>query len=211
MDWKRLLSRRWVKIPVFLLCLVPALLLYRRYLDRDLGALGPNPVEFITHATGDWTLRFLAITLAMSPLRRLRGLPDPIRFRRMLGLFAFFYGCLHFTTYLWLDKSFDFHEIVKDVWKRPFITVGFLGFAAMVPLALTSTAGWIRRLGGRRWQMLHRLIYVSACAGVVHYYWLVKSDVRKPLLYGGIMAVLLGERVVAAVRKSRRRVPAAPL
>ena len=118
------------------------------------------------------------------------------------GLFAFFYGCLHFTTYLWLDKFFDFHEIVKDVWKRPFITVGFLGFICMAPLALTSTAGWIRRLGGRRWQMLHRLIYVSAIAGVVHYYWLVKSDVRKPLLYGAIVLLLLGERVVVAVRKS---------
>jgi sulfoxide reductase heme-binding subunit YedZ len=199
MDWKRLLARRWMKIPVFLLCLVPALLLAR---NAYLQILGPNPIETITHDTGDWTLNFLAVTLCISPLRRLLGLPDLIRFRRMLGLFAFFYGCLHFATYLWLDKFFDFHEIVNDVWKRPFITVGFLGFMAMVPLALTSTAGWIRRLGGRRWQMLHRLIYLSACAGVVHYYWLVKSDVRKPLLYGGIMAVLLGERVVAAARKS---------
>jgi sulfoxide reductase heme-binding subunit YedZ len=158
--------------------------------------LGANPVEFITHATGDWTLRFLAITLAVSPLRRLLGLPELIRFRRMLGLFAFFYGCLHFTTYLWLDKFFNFDEIAKDVWKRPFITAGFLGFISMAPLALTSTAGWIRRLGGRRWQMLHRLIYISAIAGVVHYYWLVKSDVRKPLLYGAIVFVLLAERVV---------------
>jgi sulfoxide reductase heme-binding subunit YedZ len=113
--------------------------------------LGANPIEFITHATGDWTLRFLAITLALSPLRRLLGLPELIRFRRMLGLFAFFYGCLHFTTYLWLDKFFDFHKIAKDVWKRPFITAGFLGFISMAPLALTSTAGCIRRLGGRRW------------------------------------------------------------
>ena len=143
-----------------------------------------------------WTLRFLAITLAVSPLRRLLGLPDLIRFRRMLGLFAFFYGCLHFTTYLWLDKFFNFDEIAKDVWKRPFITAGFLGFISMAPLALTSTAGWIRRLGGRRWQMLHRLIYISAIAGVVHYYWLVKSDVRKPLLYGAIVFVLLAERAV---------------
>ena len=199
MQWTRLLSRRWIKIPVFALCLVPVLLLAWKAFHQGLGA---NPIEFITHATGDWTLRFLAITLAVSPLRRLLGLPELIRFRRMLGLFAFFYGCLHFTTYLWLDKFFDFHEIVKDVWKRPFITVGFLGFICMAPLALTSTAGWIRRLGGRRWQMLHRLIYVSAIAGVVHYYWLVKSDVRKPLLYGGIVLVLLSERVVVAIRKS---------
>jgi sulfoxide reductase heme-binding subunit YedZ len=156
----------------------------------------------------------LAITLAVSPLRRLLGLPELIRFRRMLGLFAFFYGCLHFTTYLWLDKFFDFHEIAKDVLKRPFITAGFLAFISMVPLALTSTAGWIRRLGGRRWQMLHRLIYVSAIAGVVHYYWLVKSDVRLPLLYASIMLLLLGERVVAALRKSsagRARGADAPL
>ena len=145
----------------------------------------------------------MAITLAVSPLRRLLRLPELIRFRRMLGLFAFFYGCLHFTTYLWLDKFFDFHEIAKDVWKRPFITAGFLGFISMAPLALTSTAGWIRRLGGRRWQMLHRLVYLTAIAGVVHYYWLVKSDVRKPLLYGSIVLVLLGERAVGAFRKSR--------
>ena len=164
MHSKRLLSRRWLKIPVFLLCLAPLLLLAWKALHQDLGA---NPVEFITHATGDWTLRFLAITLAVSPLRRLLRLPELIRFRRMLGLFAFFYGCLHFTTYLWLDKFFNFDEIAKDVWKRPFITAGFLGFISMAPLALTSTAGWIRRLGGRRWQMLHRLIYISAIAGVV--------------------------------------------
>jgi methionine sulfoxide reductase heme-binding subunit len=200
MHWKRWLTRRWMKIPIFLLCLVPLLLLLWKYFHQDLGA---NPIEFITHATGDWTLRFLAITLAISPLRRLLGLPELIRFRRMLGLFAFFYGCLHFTTYLWLDKFFDFHEIVKDVAKRPFITAGFLGFISMAPLALTSTAGWIRRLGGRRWQMLHRLIYLTAIAGVVHYYWLVKSDVRKPVLYGAIVFVLLGERAVAAFRKSR--------
>jgi len=200
MTWKRLLSRRWMKIPVFLLGLAPVLLLAWKAFHQDLGA---NPIEFITHATGDWTLRFLAITLAISPLRRLLGLPELIRFRRMLGLFAFFYGCLHFTTYLWLDKFFDFAEITKDVWKRPFITAGFLGFISMAPLALTSTAGWIRRLGGRRWQMLHRLIYVSAIAGVVHYYWLVKSDIRLPLLYGSIVLLLLAERAVAAFRKSR--------
>jgi len=205
MYWKRLLTRRWMKIPVFVCCLIPVSLLAWKAFHQDLGA---NPIEFITHATGDWTIRFLAITLAVSPLRRLLGLPDLIRFRRMLGLFAFFYGCLHFMTYLWLDKFFDFHEIVKDVEKRPFITAGFVGFVAMAPLALTSTAGWIRRLGGRRWQLLHRLIYLSACAGVVHYYWLVKSDVRKPLMYAGIVFVLFAERAVAAFRKPRSKLEA---
>jgi sulfoxide reductase heme-binding subunit YedZ len=203
MPSKRLPSPRWLKIPVFLLCLVPALLLASKAFHQDLGA---NPIEFITHSTGDWTLRFLALTLAVSPLRRLLGLPALIRFRRMLGLFAFFYGCLHFTTYLWLDKFFDFHEIANDVYKRPFITAGFLGFISMLPLAITSTAGWIRRLGGRRWRMLHRLIYVSAAAGVVHFYWLVKSDVRKPLLYGSIVFVLLAERAVVSLRKSAVKV-----
>ncbi len=184
-----------LKIPAFVLCLTPALWLAWRAFHQDLGA---NPIEFITHATGDWTIRFLCITLAVTPLRRLLGRPELIRFRRMLGLFAFFYGCLHFMTYLWLDKFFDFGEIARDVWKRPFITAGFTGFVAMLPLALTSTAGWIRRLGGRRWQRLHRLVYVSAAAGAVHYYWLVKSDIRKPLLYASLLAVLLGYRVVAA-------------
>ena len=194
------LKRLWLKALVFLLCLVPVALLAAGFLRNDLGA---NPIEYITHATGDWTLRFLLITLAVTPVRKIFGPPGLIRFRRMLGLFAFFYGCLHFTTWLGLDKFFDLHEIAKDVWKRPFITAGFLGFIAMAPLALTSTAGSIRRLGGRRWQMLHRLIYLSAIAGVVHYYWLVKSDVRKPLLYGSIVVVLFAERAIAAFRKSR--------
>jgi sulfoxide reductase heme-binding subunit YedZ len=198
---------KWIKIPVFLLCLVPAVLLAWKGFHQDLGA---NPIEFITHATGDWTIRFLCITLAVTPLRRLLGLPQLIRYRRMFGLFAFFYGSLHFMTYLWLDKFFDFSEITKDVYKRPFITAGFVAFVSMLPLALTSTAGWIRRLGGRRWQQLHRLIYLSAIAGVIHYYWLVKSDVRKPLLYAAIVAVLLGYRVIAAQRKSSARTRGAP-
>jgi sulfoxide reductase heme-binding subunit YedZ len=158
---------------------------------QDLGA---NPIEFITHRTGDWTLRFLFITLAVTPLRKLLGVPDLIRFRRMLGLFAFFYGSMHLMTYLWLDKFFDLAGILDDVGKRRFIMAGFTGFVLMVPLAVTSTSGWIRRLGGKRWQLLHRLVYVAAVAGVVHYYWLVKSDVRLPLLYGLILAVLLGSR-----------------
>jgi methionine sulfoxide reductase heme-binding subunit len=184
-----------MKVFVFALCLSPALLLVWQGFS---GGLGANPIEFITHATGDWTLRFLAITLAVTPLRKLLRLPELVRFRRMLGLFAFSYGCLHFMTYLWLDKFFSWGEIAKDVVKRPFITAGFTAFVLLIPLAITSTAGWIRRLGGKRWQMLHRLVYVSAVAGVVHYYWLVKSDITRPVFYGIIVALLLAYR--AAVK-----------
>jgi sulfoxide reductase heme-binding subunit YedZ len=132
--------------------------------------------------------------------------PSLIKFRRMFGLFAFFYGCAHFTVYLWLDKFFNLHEILADVGKRKYITVGFTAFVLLVPLALTSTAGWIRRLGGKRWQALHRLIYAAAIAGVIHYLWLVKADIRKPLEYGAILAVLLGYRIVVwAAPKLKRR------
>jgi methionine sulfoxide reductase heme-binding subunit len=181
------------KAVVFLLCLVPALRLLWSF-HKD--ALGPNPVENITHTTGDWTIYFLLITLSITPLRRLLNQPALVGFRRMLGLFAFFYGCLHLTTYLWLDQSFDWSGIWKDIYKRPYITAGFTAWALMVPLALTSTAWSIRKLGGKRWQQLHRLIYFSALAGVVHYYWLVKSDVRLPLLYASILLVLLFYRLV---------------
>ena len=186
------IDMRWIKPPLFLLCLTPAAWLLWKGLRQDLGA---NPIEFITHATGDWTLRFLALTLAITPLRKLSGLPQLIRFRRMLGLFAFFYGFLHLLTYIWLDKFFEVREIFADAGKRPFITAGFAAFVLMVPLAITSTAGWIRRLGGRRWQRLHRLVYISAVAGVVHYYWLVKSDIRGPLAYGAVFFFLLAFRV----------------
>jgi sulfoxide reductase heme-binding subunit YedZ len=204
MPLNRILTRRALKIPVFTLCLVPTLLLGWKALNGDLGA---NPIEFITHATGDWTIRFLCITLSITPLRKLLRLPDLIRFRRMLGLFGFFYGCLHFLTWLVLDKFFAWDEILKDVVKRPFITAGFTAFVLLIPLAVTSTKGWIRRMGGKRWQALHRLIYVSACAGVVHYYWLVKSDIRLPVLYGSIVAVLLGYRLIVNLRKGRKPLP----
>jgi len=183
-----LLANKWTKVPIFLLCLVPLGVLVWRALTANLGA---NPVEFIQHATGDWTLRFLVFTLSITPLRKLLKLPELIRFRRMLGLFAFFYACLHFLTYLGPDQSFDLAAIWRDVAKRPFITVGFTAFVLLVPLAITSTAGWIRRLGGRRWQMLHRAIYISAICGVIHYYWLVKSAVLRPLTYAAIVGVLL--------------------
>jgi len=182
------LSSRWTKALLFLLCLVPLFLLGWRYYHNQLGA---NPIESITHKTGDWTIRFLLITLCVTPLRKLLNQPQLARFRRMLGLFAFFYGCLHLTTWVWLDKFFDVHEMWRDVLKRRFITVGMTGFVLMIPLAVTSTAGWVRRLGFVRWQRLHRLVYFSALAGVIHYYWLVKSDVRLPLFYAGILALLL--------------------
>ncbi len=157
----------------------------------------PNPVEFITHFTGDWTIRLLVATLAITPLRKLLRVPDLIRFRRLIGLFAFFYACLHFATYIWLDHDFDMDAIVKDVAKRPYVTAGFTAFVLMIPLAITSTTGWIRRLGGKRWQRLHQLIYVSAIAAVIHYYWLVKSDIRLPALYGLLVALELGYRLAA--------------
>jgi len=190
---------RWLKITVFAAVLVPFALLGWKAYQQDLSA---NPIEYITHWTGDWTLRLIVITLAITPLRKLLRWPDLVKVRRMIGLFAFFYGCLHLTTYLWLDKFFAWGEIVKDIGKRPFITAGFAAFITMLPLAITSTAGWIRRLGGKRWQMLHRLIYFSACAAVVHYYWLVKSDIRKPVFYGALVVILLAYRAIVALRRS---------
>jgi len=182
------------------LCLLPLAGLGWRALHGELTA---NPIEFITHATGDWTLRFLIITLCVTPFRKILHLPELIRFRRMLGLFAFFYACLHFTTYIWLDKFFDLSEMWKDIAKRKYITVGFTAFLLLIPLAVTSTAGWIRRLGGKRWQRLHRLIYFSATLGVIHYYWLVKSAVIRPLTYGVIVAVLLLWRLFASLSKKK--------
>jgi methionine sulfoxide reductase heme-binding subunit len=201
----------WIKTVVFCLCLAP--LAWLGWLGGH-GRLGANPIERITHFTGDWTLRLIVMTLAVTPLRKLLGMPALIRYRRMIGLFAFFYGSLHFLTYIWLDKFFDLHDMVKDVAKRPFITVGFSAFVLLIPLAVTSTAGWIRRLGGKRWQRLHRLIYATAALAVVHYYWLVKSDVRLPLFYGALVALLLGYRVAAWLlggRPSRPRAAGAGL
>ena len=199
---------RTFKVVVFMVCLIPVGILAWEFFGAhptDMTnwgvGLGPNPVEALEHGTGDWTLRFLLITLAITPLRKLLRAPALIKFRRMLGLFAFFYGCLHFTTYLWVDKFFNIHEILADIVKRKYITVGFLAFVLLIPLALTSTAGWIRRLGGKRWQALHRLIYISAVAGVIHYLWLVKADIHKPLEYGAILGMLLLYRVVMWQRR----------
>ncbi len=159
------------------------------------GGLGANPIEFITHSTGRWTLTFLLVTLAVTPLRRWLGWNWLLRLRRMLGLFAFFYAALHFSTYLVLDQFFDLGAIVKDVLKRPYITVGFTAFVLLIPLAVTSTNAMVRRLGARRWQRLHRLVYAIAIAGVIHWWWLVKADIRLPLAAGAVLAALLGARM----------------
>jgi sulfoxide reductase heme-binding subunit YedZ len=193
-----MLRSRWAKVVLWILCLAPLVQLSWLAYQQELTA---NPLEFLTHFTGDWTINLLVTTLAITPLRKLLRLPDLIRFRRPIGLFAFFYGSLHFLTYLWFDKFFDTGEILKDVVKRPFITMGFAAFILMLPLAVTSTTGWIRRMGGKRWQLLHRLVYFSGIAAVIHYYWLVKADVRLPVTYGTIVFVLLLWRSAMWVRK----------
>ena len=187
---------RYFKPVIFLACLAPLANLAWRGFHAELGA---NPIEAITHFTGTCTLVFLLITLSVTPLRKLTRQYWLINLRRMFGLFAFFYGCLHLTTYVWLDKFFDVHEMLADIAKRRFITAGLAGFVLMIPLALTSTKGWIRRLGGKRWQALHRLIYLSAAAGVIHYIWLVKADLRSPLRYAFVLLVLLTYRIVASI------------
>jgi sulfoxide reductase heme-binding subunit YedZ len=183
------------------------------------GNLSVNPLSDITLFTGDWTIRFLCVTLAITPLRRLTGWNALIRFRRMAGLFAFFYGSTHFLIYVIADRfaGLDFPDgivawttvrsliasVGEDIYKRPFITIGFLAWLCMLPLALTSTAGMIRRLGGKRWAALHRLVYVSAVAGVVHYWWLVKADIRPPLRYGIVVGALLAARLIHAGLRAR--------
>jgi methionine sulfoxide reductase heme-binding subunit len=181
-----------LKAAVFGACLLPLAVLAWQALSNNLGA---NPIDEITDQTGIWTLRLLLITLAVTPARRLSGWNRLIRLRRMLGLLAFFYGSLHFLTYLWLDQFFVVEDIIADVRDRPFITVGFTSFVLLMPLAATSTAAMIKRLGGRWWQRLHRVVYAIAIGGVVHYLWLVKADIRQPLIYGGILAALLGFRL----------------
>ncbi|MGZ4842942.1 MAG: sulfite oxidase heme-binding subunit YedZ [Candidatus Angelobacter sp.] len=194
---------RALKAAVFLAFLGPVFVLTWKGFHDGLGA---NPIDVITRTTGRWTLTFLLITLSVTPVRKLSGLTWLIRFRRMLGLFAFLYGSLHLTTYIWLDKFFNVHEMLHDIAKRRFITAGMTAWVLMLPLAITSTTGWIRRMGGKRWQNLHRLIYFSAAAGVVHFMWLVKADLRRPFAYGGILAALLAYRaIVWLVAKARSR------
>ena len=189
---------KFYKVAVFVNALVPLALVgwdWRR------GQLGANPLDFVTRTTGTLTLVFLVLTLAVTPLRKWTGANWLVRLRRMLGLYAFFYGALHLTAYVWFDKWFDFAAIAQDVTRRWFILVGVLAFASLVPLAVTSTDGMIKRLGGRRWQRLHRLTYLAAAAGVAHYDLLVKSDVRKPLAFAALVGLLLGYRLFAAYRK----------
>jgi sulfoxide reductase heme-binding subunit YedZ len=193
------LVRNVVKPAVFVAALAPFLYLLWR---TAMGELSANPIEDITLTTGRWTLRFLMITLAVTPLRRLTRWQPAIRFRRMLGLFAFFYGTLHLLTYVVLDQFFAWHYILQDIAKRPYITVGFAAFVLMVPLALTSTSGMIRRLGGRRWALVHRLIYLTAAGGVIHYWWKVKADTRDPFAYALILVTLLAVRVWFVARKA---------
>lgn len=184
------------KVWIALACLLPLSRLI--YLGGS-GGLGANPIEFITRSTGTWTLAGLLVTLSITPLRRLTGRADLVRYRRMLGLFTFFYGCLHFATYIWLDQFFDPAAIAKDIVKRPFITVGFTAFVLLIPLAATSTHAMMRRLG-RRWQQLHRLVYPIAVLGVIHFLWLVKKDLTEPLIYGVALALLLALRLPWGIR-----------
>src|SRR5215831_12627762 len=191
---RRTIDVRYVRPLLFVICFLPAAVLVGEIVS---GGLGANPLEAIRDSTGIWTLRFLLITLAISPLRRLTKWHNIIKLRRTFGLFAFFYATLHFVSYIWLDQFFAFGEMLKDFAKRPFIMAGYASFIILIPLAITSTSKWILRLGGKRWQLLHRLVYLSAAAGVLHYFWRVKLDVQRPVIYGIILAVLLVLRVFA--------------
>lgn len=191
-----------LKAALFVFCLAPlAQLAWQGYA----GGLGANPIEFVTRHLGTWTLNILLITLAVTPLRHISGWHWLIRLRRMLGLYAFFYAALHFLTYLWLDQFFDLASIVKDIAKRPFITAGFTAFLLLIPLAATSNAAMIRRLGSRRWTQLHRSVYAIAIIGIIHYWWLVKKDISLPLLYAVLLGALLGFRAMRLARERQRQ------
>ncbi|KXU95847.1 sulfoxide reductase heme-binding subunit YedZ [Caballeronia megalochromosomata] len=200
---------RWlvpVKVAVFIAMLFP---LARLVLLGITGGLGANPIEFITRSTGLWTLVYLCITLAITPLRRMTGITALARFRRMIGLYAFFFAVLHFTTWIWFDKWFDVAAMLKDIGKRPFITVGFAAFALLIPLAVTSPKVMVRKLG-RRWQTLHRTIYLIAALAILHFWWMKagKHDFELPKIYGSIVIVLLGWRVIAWLRTRSTRLRA---
>ena len=190
-----------IKICVFLLALLPLTKLgMNTYWDK----LGANPIEKITRTTGYWTLTFLLISLSLTPLRRLSGCQWLMRIRRMLGLYAFLYGSLHFITYIVLDQFFDWEAILKDIIKRPYITVGFPAYLLLIPLAITSTDAMTRRLGGKRWRLLHKLVYLSAIGGVIHYWWLVKKDLTNPLSFAILLSLLLGLRLFYWQRNLRK-------
>lgn len=196
-----------IKALLFVLCAMPALLLAHGWFNNTLGA---NPIEVVTHSTGEWTLRMLLITLAVTPLRRITGLHWLLRVRRQLGLFAFAYASMHFATYVWLDLYFDWNAIALDIIERPFVTVGFAAFLLLIPLAVTSNQAAIRRLGGRKWLSLHRSVYAIAILGIIHYWWLVKADVLKPVLYALILLALLGVRAWWRELERRRQLAAVP-
>jgi len=185
-----------IKVVIFLVCLIPLGLLVWNFIQGELGA---NPIEAVIHTTGDWTLRLLLISLTITPLKIITGNAYWVRFRRMLGLFAFFYATLHLCSYVVLDQFFDWSEIIKDIIKRPYITVGFLAWVLLIPLAVTSTRKMMSRLGSR-WKRLHKLVYWIAALGVLHFLWLIKADLREPLLYAGILAVLLLVRLKPKLR-----------
>ena len=195
------MSKRWFKVPVFLLALVPLALLVRAFLTDTLGV---NPPETIQLQTGRWALKFLLITLAVTPVRRVTGWNIVIQYRRMLGLFAFFYATLHFTSYWAFDLSFAFGGMIGDILKRPFIALGFTAFLLLTPLALTSTKSWIRRLG-KKWTLLHRLVYVAAICAVIHFAWKVKVFTGDPVLYAVVLTLLLGFRLAWIVWKDIRK------
>ncbi len=189
-----------LKTALFVLCLGPlANLVYGLLSD----ALGANPIEALTRGLGDWTLRFLLMTLAVTPLRRLSGRNWLLKLRRMLGLFTFFYALLHFTSYVWLDQFFDWGDIWKDIVKRPFISIGFASFLLLVPLAATSNNAAIKRLGGRLWQSLHRVVYAIAVFAVLHFWWMVKIDITQPAIHAATLALLLGMRVYWVLRRGQ--------
>lgn len=184
-----------IKPFIFSLCLLPLVLLFRNFYLDELGA---NPFEVLTRSTGEWTLRFLLLTLAMTPLRQIIGSAWPLRLRRMLGLFTFFYVCIHLSTYIWLDHFFDWDEIWTDIVKRPYITFGMLAFTLLTPLALTSTKKMMKRLG-RRWKLLHKLIYVIGVLGILHFLLLVKADLLEPIIYASILFILFLVRFNPAI------------
>jgi sulfoxide reductase heme-binding subunit YedZ len=195
-------SRRWVersvRVGVFTLALVPLVSIAG---GAFTGGLGGNPIEEILHRTGWWTLAFLILTLSVTPVRRLTGIGWLVKLRRMLGLYAFFYASVHFAVYIGIDQFFAWEYILEDIGERPYITVGFTALLILIPLAATSTKGMIKRLGGRRWNRLHRLVYVAAALGVLHFLWLVKADIREPVIFGAILATLLGYRLVTGQLK----------
>ena len=191
-----------LKAALFLASLIPLIRLSWYGYSSQLGA---NPIEFITRSLGTWTLVFLLITLSITPLRKLSGWSWLIKLRRMAGLFTFFYSLLHFITYIWLDQFFDLSSIYKDVIKRPFITIGFTAFILLIPLAVTSTNAMIKKLGGKRWQLLHRLIYLIAIFAVLHYWWLVKKDITQPFIYAAILSILLGYRVLINLLNAKNK------